>query len=435
MSGKRWTVMGLAHPRAGWFSELARWSTSAAVPIDFVKCMSASEVQVRLSGGRAYSALLVGDRVSGVDRDLVDAATTAGTAVIVVDPTVHRNWTDLGVSGVLPSPFSRADLISALEQHASPIATLTSSVTGGEINTPVLSGSWHGSLVAVTGSGGVGQSVTAMALSQALAGRSGNRGMVLLADLALDADLAMLHDARDVIPSIQEFAEAHRVGRMTVEDTRSMTFDVPQRGYQLMLGLRHHRDWTVLRERSFAASLDTMLRSFRVVVADITGDFEGEPETGSADVADRNLMSRSVIQRADVVVAIGAHGVKGVLSLARTIRSLLAVDAEPQRIVPVINRAPRSPSKRAESTRALAALLDSADLSEHLNGPVFVPERRDLEVALRDGIRVPTALGAPVLGEVVRRLESEPSRAELPLDLEPQLIRPGTLGTWTEDVG
>lgn len=435
MTYQRWVVLGLAHPRANWFSELARWSTSAAVPIDFVKCMSADEVRVRLSAGRAYSALLVGDRVSGFDRDLIDAATAAGSAVIVVDPIVHRDWKDLGVSGVLPSPFGRAELITTLQQHASPVTAISKSTPGRPLEPPVVGGSWQGRLVAVTGSGGVGKSVTAMALAQALAAGSANRGMVLLADLALDAQQAMLHDARDVVPSIQEFVEAHRVGRMAVEDTRSMAFDVDKRGYHLLLGLRHHRDWTVLRERSFGASLDTMLRSYRRVVADVTGDFEGETETGSTDVADRNLMARSVVQRADVVVTVGGQGVKGILSLARTIRELLSFDIEPERIVPVINRSPRSPAKRAESTLALAAMLESVDHADHLAGPVFIPERRDLEAALRDGVALPSSMGAPILREVDRRLDAEPSRADLPIDLEPQLIKPGSLGSWTEDVG
>ena len=31
--GERFVALGLAHARSGWFSELARWSTSAAVLI------------------------------------------------------------------------------------------------------------------------------------------------------------------------------------------------------------------------------------------------------------------------------------------------------------------------------------------------------------------------------------------------------------------
>lgn len=33
MRGERYVALGLAHARSGWFSELARWSTTAAVLI------------------------------------------------------------------------------------------------------------------------------------------------------------------------------------------------------------------------------------------------------------------------------------------------------------------------------------------------------------------------------------------------------------------
>ena len=121
MNDDRWVVLGLAHPRATWFSELARWSTAATVPIDFVKCVSADEVRARLAGGRVYSALLVGSDAIGLDRDLVDSTTSAGAAVIVVDPTPGRDWTELGVSGLLPATFDRADLMATLTEHAPPV--------------------------------------------------------------------------------------------------------------------------------------------------------------------------------------------------------------------------------------------------------------------------------------------------------------------------
>ncbi len=432
MTRQRWVVLGLAHPRADWFSELARGATSAAVPIDFIKCMSANEVSVRLSAGRAYSALLVGDRVNGLDRDLVDSASATGTAVIVVDPVADRDWSDLGVAGVLHTPFGRGELISALEQHSTPVTTAAAATIP---ESPTVAGSWRGRLIAVTGSGGVGQSVIAMAVAQTLASGTGNRGMVLLADLALDAEQAMLHDARDVVPGVQELIEAHRVGRMTVERTRSMVFDTGDRGYHLLLGLRRHRDWTALRRRSFETSIDTLLCSYRLVVADVTGDFEGDSETGSTDVGDRNLMSRAVIERADVVIAVGTHGTKGIHSLSRIIRDLLAHHVEPQRLVPVINRGPRNPAGRADDVVAMTTLLGSTNGAGDLTDPIFIPERRDLETALRDAVRLDPSMGNALVHEIKRRLDDQPSRSHPRFEIKPEPVAPGSLGTWTEEAG
>ena len=68
MSGGRWRAAGLADPRAPWFSSLARWSTEAAIPVDFVKCLSADEVRTRLVVGESFSALLVGSDAAGASQ-------------------------------------------------------------------------------------------------------------------------------------------------------------------------------------------------------------------------------------------------------------------------------------------------------------------------------------------------------------------------------
>ena len=37
MTTERYVVIGLAHVRSDWFTEVARWSTSGSLPIEFVK--------------------------------------------------------------------------------------------------------------------------------------------------------------------------------------------------------------------------------------------------------------------------------------------------------------------------------------------------------------------------------------------------------------
>ncbi len=432
MNRQRWVVLGLAHPRAAWFSDLARWATSATIPIEFVKCMSANEVRARLSTGRAYSALLVGDRVSGFDRDLIDSAATAGTAVIVVDPIPDRDWSELGVAGVVRSPLSREELLSTLEQHATPVEVVTTTARPDPV---VPEGSWRGRLIAVTGPGGAGKSIAAMAAAQALGADRANHDMVLLADFALNGEQAMLHDARDVVPGVQELVDSHRTGRMTVDRTRSMVFDTSDRGYHLLLGLRRHRDWTVLRRRSFEAALDSLLRSYRTVVADVSPDLEGERETGSLDIAERNLMSRSTLDRADIVVVVGTHGMKGIHSLAVTLRDLLGHEIDPARVVTVINRSPRNPARRSADTKALATLMQSASGAHEISSPLFLTDRKDLESAQRDGVRLPLALTKPLGDEINRRLDAAACRSGEPFGTQPELVAPGSIGSWTEEAG
>ena len=431
MTDDRWVVLGLAHPRAGWFGDLARWSTTAAIPVDFIKCVSADEVRARLSGGRSYSALLVGGDTTGLDRDLVDSVRSAGAAVLVVGPVGTRDWAELGVAGLLSSVLDRTELLASLSTHATPVTRVTTVTDDHPTETEP---TWRGRLIAVTGAHGSGTSIVAMGVAQALASEPSNAAMVVLADLALDAEQALLHDAREVMPGIQELTEAHRAGRLAIDQVRSLTFDTEGRGYHLLLGLRRHRDWTAIRPRAFTVSLEGLLRSYRLVVADVDPDVEGEGLTGSLDVEDRNAMARITTGQADVVLVVGNPTTKGLHALCRTIRSLVAAGVDARRVVPVCNRAPRSPRRRAEAVSALAALLRGENLTAGIGNPVFLAERGDLEDAVRDGVRLPPAFGRQLHTELERALDrvSASTPAGPP---QAQPVTPGSLGAWTEEAG
>jgi len=432
MSDDRWVVLGLGHPRAEWFSRLSRWSTAAAVPVDFIKCISRDEVLARLNGGRSYSALLVGGDVVGLDRDLIDSVRIAGATVIVVGTAFERDWNELGVATHLPEEFERSDLLGALTDHAAPIANIAAVV--GDSPIPA-SPTWRGRLIAVTGPGGAGSSVVAMAAGQSFAKEPSNHSMVLLADLALNAEQGMLHDAREVIPGVQEFVDAHRVGRVPIEVMRSLVFEAVDRGYHLLLGLRRHRDWTAIRPRSFESALDGMLRAYRLVIADIDNDFEGEHDTGSRDIEDRNHMARTVAARADLVVVVGLATTKGIHSLTRTIRELVAMRIESERIVAVLNRTTRNPRRQIDAADALASLLARDERVGDIGDPIFVSDRADIEDALRDGVRLPNNAGKSLHRQLSNRLLTpvgewnSQDTSETP-ELVP--VAPGSLGHWSD---
>jgi hypothetical protein len=282
----------------------------------------------------------------------------------------------------------------------------------------------------VCGSGGTGASTIAMALTQGLASDARNSRRVVLADLALRADQAMLHDAMELGPGVQELVEAHRLSNPEPDEVRRMTFDVPRRGYQLLLGLRQPHSWSALRPRSIDAALEGLRKAFQVVVADVTGDFEGEAESGSADVEERNHLARASALRSSVVVAVGNPGFKGVYSLSGLIRGLVVAGVGPERILPVINRAPRNPRSRAETARALSGLLDTPSILGRLAvaSPLAVPERKVAD-AIREGAQLP----ASVVDTVTRGVEAVSGHlADLaPASPEPQRVIPGSLGVWS----
>jgi len=474
----RYVVLGLARPRSTWFGEVGRWATSGSAPLEFIRCVAREELAANLASGRPFSAVLVDAAVHGLDRDLVELARRAGSATIVVDDVhVTRDWQALGVQSVLPPDFGRADLVLALDAHATALerTAITLDVAPAVADDPAgddTARRW----IAVTGAGS-GTSVVAMALAQALGdpssstpapgGRLRSRrrsgpipapdappgamadglpGEVVLADLALDADQAVLHGAPDIVPGVSELVEAARSGRVEPARVRDLTFAVDGRGYHLLLGLRRHRDWAALRPRAVAAAFNALAASFPTVVADVEPDVEGEHECGSVDIEERNTLSRRALQRADVVVAVGTADLKGVHALIRLLWRLQTFGIDASRIVPVLNRAPRHPGARAELARALRSLgyadewsrpadaLDASDARSGADrggptiaGPVFLPSLRRLDTLLRDGSRLPEAFTRPLAGAVTGVLGAIAAAPATTGD-EPVAVRPGELG-------
>ncbi len=436
MTGERYVVLGISRARAPWFGALAQWVNSSSIPVELVKCLSVEEVRVRVTSGRVFSAVLADGGLALVDRDLIDSVNRAGCPTIVVDDGLgRRDWTALGATAVLPDRFDQASLMGALRAHA-PMVRTGSELPDQIGQAPTLTGA--GRLVAVCGPGGTGASTCSIALAQWLGSRSrlspspsskrrgpiadadGRvEGGVLLADFARHAEQSMLHDAGDVLPGIREAVESHRHGRPTSAEMIDLTFVVVERGYHLLLGLHRPTAWSTLKPRAFEVTLDTLLQTFGTVVCDVDADLEGEGDGGSIDVAERNVMARTTVARADAVFAVGSSGMKGVYSLARVVRSVVDFGVPPASVVPVITRAPRSARWRGEMAAALASLTNAASTVS----PVFVPDRNP-EDALRDGTRLPSPITAPLGGALSAVL----ARSGNDRRTTPEPVVPGSLG-------
>ncbi len=428
MAGERFVVLGLARARRQWFTDVGRWSTSASLPAEFLRCVSVEELRTRLASGRPHSCALLDGGLAAVDRDLLVAIREAGAVVMVVDDgRQRRDWVALGAAAVLPASLTREVLLDALATHAVMVGDATVSPPGDAHHEHLDLTLAPSSVAAVCGPGGTGASTVAAALAQGLGESPRQRGTVLLADLARHGEQAMLHDVRDVMPGIQELVEAHRGGTPSAAEVEALTFSVVERRYCLLLGLRQARYWATLRPRAFEAAFDSLRRVFATVVCDVTADFEGEDASGSADVEERNLMARTAVSWADVVFAVGRPGVKGIHALVRVIVELAGHGVPAGRIVPVVNSAPRHPRARAEMAAALADLVGPPLAGEATAGCVFLPARR-VEEAMRDAVKLPAPL-APLLAgaflATVERAGRRPPRVEA----EPILVAPGSLGT------
>ena len=419
MTAARYVLLALpAGSRSAWHREVGRWATTGAIPAEWVTCLSIEEVRARLRGGRPFSALLVDAVFPRLDRDLICTAKAAGCAVLVVGDGRGREWVDLGAAGELPIDVARDQLIELLSRHARLIGRADH--LPDRPRTPDRRGT-TAPLVAVTGPGGTGASTVAIAVAQ---GCAALYRPVLLADLRRHAEMGVLHEAGDVVPSVQELVSAFRTGRPTTDQVRALTFGVPQRGYDLLLGLPRETAWPSIRPRAFESALDGLRRVNRVVVADVDADLEGEEDGGSVDVEERNLMARTVCARAQAVFVVGAGGVKGLHALARVVGGLLRYGVPGGRIVPVVNRAPLSVGLRADITSSLVGRWEPAQVS----GPVFLPEER-ADDALHEGIPLPEAMTVPLVGAlhtILRRVDLEQPEPDVP-----RRVAPGRVGAWS----
>lgn len=404
MAGDRYVVLALATPRAGWLRDLTRWAASASVPIELARCLSIEDLRARLRSGRAWSAVLLDGSLPGIDLDLLGAG---GAPVIVVDDGRRgRDWAAIGAVALDPATLTRQVLLEALEAHASPIGT---SSTHEE---PVIDlRDRRSPMVVLLGQGAPGVTTTAAAAAQGI----GRRHDVVLADLALRADQAVLHDVRDVAPGVQELVEAHRSGRPTSEQVRALTFADPARRYHLLLGLRHERHWATLRPAAVAAAVESLRRAFGFVVADVSADLDGS----TADLDERNVLTRTAVAAADLVLVVGRPTTKGIHALVRSLSDVRSAGAPVERILPVITAAPRHPRHRSE----LAAVV--ADLARTTNAPLFLPARR-VDEAWRDATLMPDPL--PTLLASGLRHHLARLGPAVPVEEEPVLVEPGALG-------
>jgi hypothetical protein len=436
MSTPRYTVLALASPRTAWGQTLTQWASSGALPIECVKCVSADELIARLESGRRWSAAVLDGGLASVDRDLISRLAQARCPAIVIDDArVVRDWRALGAERTLPPALDRVRLLEALAEVATPVDdSVVESAQPQTVNRSPIGGS----VVAVCGAGGVGTSTVAAAIAQGFARDGGGRNpfrhgevvQTVLVDGCRNAEQAMLHDALDVSRGIQELCEAHRTGRPDAVGVRSVTIDVPIRGYELVAGLRRSRFWGAIKPNAYAATLESLANTFSTVVVDIDADFEGEADGGSIDVEDRNAVARLTLQRMDCLVVVGVPTMKGLHALHRILVDVANAGAPAHRVLPVFNQTVRSAKTRSSYTKALADLASWRP--DDALPPLYLPAR-DVDAVHRDGTLFPEPLVEPLMGALRAVLRGAPVEpVEQPRRW--RRITKGELGPMTDDM-
>lgn len=395
---ERYALLGIARPRSEWMSRVTSWSMSESLAADFVKCLGRDDLARRLELDPVVSAVLA-DGSIGLDRDLIEQARRRGAAVFVVDDGGNRDWFDLGATATLPPEFDLALLLDRLDAHAPAVRALphAASSTRTEPNrtNSTRTDRFCGELIAVGGVPGTGASTVAMALGAGLARRAELRGNVVVADLALPGMQAAYHDVGDVIPALPELVEAHRHGTPDRAAITGATFTIDTRGYDLLLGTRRRREWTVLPTRATEAAIESLRGAYRWVIADVTLELDGEDRTGSIDLEERNHLARTTCTQASVVVVVTTPDLRGLRGLGESWDELDALGVAAGAVLPVLTRCPRRPALRAQAVAALTEIIPGA------LPPVLLPHRGDLEAIHRCVDALPAPLTEPLTAAVL----------------------------------
>lgn len=381
----------------GWPQRMQNWTDRFELAV----CSSPEEARALLGSSRPWAAFLVDGNHPAADRDLLALATRSGAPPIVVAHSTSVDWVALGAVTVLSPEFDSADLSAAL------LSTPLSDEEPPEM-APVVS---------VTGPGGTGASTIAIALAQGLARRFPG---VLLADFARHAEQHVLHNLQPDRPGIGDLVEAHRTAAPDPTTLRQLPDEVPGRGYRVLGGLRRSVGWSSLRPRAIEAALGGLRCAHGFVVCDIDADLEGEAESGSFDVEERNMLARSAVAASAAVVVVGGPGIKGTHSILRVLGEMWAHGVSPARTVVVVNRGDDTSLQRLGD-----ALGRLAGRGRTL---LFVPDA-PVEAALLHSLPLPPAVVDPVTDAVLPLVQAPPPD----LGTAPTRIQPGSLGAPTAD--
>jgi DNA-binding response OmpR family regulator len=114
----RHRVATLGRPGPAWPRAVARWGSSATLPLDTTTCVSAEEL-LALVASAPIGFAIVEAGLPGVDRSLVTEVRRAGAALAVVEgPALRSAVAGLEADVVLPADFDADDLSAALQAHA-----------------------------------------------------------------------------------------------------------------------------------------------------------------------------------------------------------------------------------------------------------------------------------------------------------------------------
>ena len=409
-------------------STVAAATGHLARDIEIVWCSSNAQLEVLARSGSVDLVLLDG---RDANIDLVVRIAQRSLLLIADDPAHEDRWVRRGAAAVLALPIDGAELRRILDRLTGPSGPTAAKATDRAIAVDSAEQvRTRGRLLAITGGIGADVPTAAVALARSLGSASLNT-KVVVADLLLSAPLGSLHGLEADAPGLFDLLDsshhrpppAHLVDGFLHADTLGR--------YRLLPGLRGHSDWIRLGPGSLRTAMSSLRDTCDLLIAPVDDDLEGEEDTGSFDIDDRNRLARTTTQGADLIVLVTAPGPTGIAETIRLQGCLEAFGVAPGRMLVLLS--PTSQPRRA--VRAIAhALLVNGGMTDMVPVTSLRPPgiaRRFVDPTTPRGIPRARRSLRRLIGSRLAAIPSEPQPIADPTS-KPLRITPGSLGHWPQ---
>jgi MinD-like ATPase involved in chromosome partitioning or flagellar assembly len=360
------------------------------------RCADLADVLATVASGRAKVALLSAD-LRGLDGEALARLASCGCAVVALtapgDEWSERRLRQLGLQCILTTDATSAEVAAAVLTAVEQVGVAASGSaqlpgpTGpsGLTGAPGDPGAATGRVVVVWGPAGApGRTTTAVNLAAELAG-SGHACLLVDAD-TYAASIGQVLGLLDEAPALAAAARLADHGSLDVPAlSRLAPAVVP--GLRLLTGLASAHRWTELRPGSLSRVLSLARSLVDWCVVDVASCLEQDEELVYDTAAPRrNGATRTALEEADVVVAVGSADPVGLQRLVGGLQDLAEVGRRPDVVVVTRLRGSavgaRSLSPGGPARRVSDALQRYAGVDDVVLVPDDVP---GLDAALLSG--------------------------------------------------
>jgi MinD-like ATPase involved in chromosome partitioning or flagellar assembly len=332
---------------------LAAWEPLRREVVVVRRCADITDV-LAVTGAGLARAVVLGADLTGCDTETVETLRRNGVGVLVLLPAgadgerLERRWRSLGVTRFAAVDRPPGDLAREVALSVtSPVTEDRELLEEAPATPEPASNLARGRLVAVWGPhGSTGRTTVAVNLAAELAA---SEESVLLVDAdtrgaSVGQFLGLLDEAPGLLAAVRAAAD----GRL---DTAALSRHTPvvAPGLSVLPGASDPGRWSEVRPAAFRRVLDVAGASHDWTVVDLPGGLDGTDDGG------RDLVTRVVLEAADLVLVVGTGDPVGLQRLARTWADLPDAVADAL-VLPVVNRV-RPASLGAAPTRATNALL------------------------------------------------------------------------------